>query len=175
MSRGLKTFMLSFIALGFVATNANAEMLPPMAGGPRPVQQPVPQQVGGFMPFMGQPMVTSRTNVRVRVTATQRMAVNPVQQGLPGGPMPVPGGPVPQGMHAGPQGCPPPPCGPAMRPPAQPCGRMACGGGGGCGRGRPCGGARIRGCMRIAGGCGGGVRVAVRVRVGGCFGRGRRC
>ena len=31
------------------------------------------------------------------------------------------------------------------------------------------------GCMRIAGGCGGGVRVAVRVRVGGCFGRGRRC
>ncbi len=173
MSRGMKLFMLSFVAFGFVSADAFAEMMPPI------------QQVGGFTPFMGQQMVTSRTSVRVSVNAYSRRAVNPVGVGVGvGGPMPYPGGPIPQGTHGpmmGGPGCPPPPCGGGVHVNVQGCGRMACGGGQGCGRGRSCGGARIRGCMRRCGGGGrgGGVRVSVRIGGGGrgrgCFGRGRRC
>lgn len=164
-----KNFLaISFVALSLITVDAFGEMLMPVPG-----QSPMapPPNANAFA--ARQPIgmrAVSRTSVNVRVS----QQVNPVR------PMPLPGQPVP-GNPPGPVG------GPGMGPGpgthgAAPCPPPPCGGGramavGGCARPRPCG-VRVRGCMRLARGCGprpcgGGVRVSVRV--GGCFGRGRRC
>lgn len=142
----LKKVMLGFFSLSLIASDAFGNMLPP-----------VPSMGGPAMPI-------TQTNVSVRYSQT---GYRPM-------PMPQPAQPMPQPMPVGPHGmggvpCPPPPCPPPPCPPRPyavgGCARVGCVGVQAV--------RRVRSCMRIAGGCG--ARVRVSVRVGGCFGRGRRC